>query len=195
MNKEWEKATKWEKAWWDYCVNTYGEETKQLIYAQKMGLIRSPNLKTPYRFDLSGRSVLDIGGGPVSLLLKCEGFKKAKVIDPIDFPNWVWARYASAGIDFEQNRGENIKEEGWDEVWLYNVLPHTENPELIIQNARKAGKLIRIFEWVNTRKSAGHPASFSPQQLDKWLGGKGKVELFSHQIRGQAYYGIFPTTK
>ena len=28
------------------------------------------------------KSVLDIGGGPVSLLLKCENFKKAIVVDP-----------------------------------------------------------------------------------------------------------------
>ena len=35
---EWGEATVWEKNWWGNCCNTFGEEFKQLAYADKMGL-------------------------------------------------------------------------------------------------------------------------------------------------------------
>ena len=189
----WKQAQKWEGSWWDTCQNTYNEEQKQLIYAEKMGLVRVPDKKTPYRFDLKGISVLDIGGGPVSLLLKCVNVR-GKVVDSLEYPDWVAERYKTAGIEYERIKGEDLNETGFDEIWIYNVLEHTENPEKIIQNAKKAGKLIRIFEWVDTNLTDGHIHTFNKQQLDEWLGGRGKVENFSRGgAYGQGYYGIFPT--
>ena len=86
---------------------------------------------------------------------------------------------------------------GYDEVWLYNVLQHTQDPEKIIRNAQRAGRIIRIFEWIETRISIneGHPHSFTEQQLNEWLGGEGKVETLNGQANcwGKCYYGIFPT--
>jgi len=67
----WQQAQEWEFGWWGNCVNTYGEETKQLLYAARMGLTAFHDGKSPFNFDLGGASVLDIGGGPSSLLLKC----------------------------------------------------------------------------------------------------------------------------
>ena len=34
----WDDDQQWESEWWGNCVNTYAEETKQLTYAEKMGL-------------------------------------------------------------------------------------------------------------------------------------------------------------
>lgn len=127
-NSEWDAAQVWESQWWKSCINTYNEETKQLVYAEKMGLKRSPDDKTPYRFDMEGKKILDIGGGPISLLLKCVNVK-GKIIDPIKFPDWVYARYETAGIEYEIKKGEDIDEQGNDECWLYNVLEHTEDPK------------------------------------------------------------------
>jgi len=194
MSKDWQKATDWEKDWWGNCVNTFSEETKQLLYAQKMGLITAPTIKTPYRFDLQEKSVLDIGGGPVSLLLKCENFAEAIVFDPINFPQWVWQRYKKAGIAFFCMKGEEIPTKLIvDEVWIYNVLPHCEDPKKIIENAKKIGKLIRIFEWIDTPIGAGHINSITEEKLNKWLNGEGKVEQLKGIAHGKAYYGVFPT--
>lgn len=193
MNK-WQQAQKWEKEWWNACQNTYYEEMKQLLYAEKMGLVRVPDAKTPYRFDLREISVLDIGGGPVSLLLKCVNVR-GKVVDPLPLPKWVKERYKLVGIECEQIKAENIKEKGFDEVWIYNVLQHAENPQKIIQNARRAGKIIRIFEWMNTPPSEGHPHTLTEKELNEWLNGEGKVKVMGSPFRGncKAYYGIFPT--
>ena len=101
MSEAWRRAQAWERDWWGDCLNTYSEEEKQLVYANRMGLVAFHDGKSPYNFDLGGMSVLDIGGGPCSLLLKCVNFR-GKVIDPLCFPDWVLARYELAGIEFEQ---------------------------------------------------------------------------------------------
>ena len=197
MKQTWQQAQEWEEEWWGNCINTYSEETKQFLYAQKMGLITSPIIKTPYRFDLGGISVLDIGGGPCSLLLKCENVI-GTVFDPLSIPIWVGKRYEAAGINLGQCKGEDITKGQiilgkYDEVWIYNVLPHCENPKKIIENAQKIGKLIRIFEWIDTPIGKGHPSSLNEKDLNEWLGGEGRVENLTGICHGRAYYGVFPT--
>lgn len=193
---QWDKAQKFEKEWWLACQNTFGEETKQFLYAHRMGLTTFHDGKSPFNFDMKGKSVLDIGGGPTSLLLKCHNVK-GKVIDPCEFPGWVWDRYQLAGIEYEQIKAEEMKEKGYDECWIYNCLQHCENPEKVIKNARKAGKLIRIFEWIETEANEGHPHILTEKKLNKWLGGNGKVEELKGQNTcwGKAYYGIFTKKK
>ena len=190
MNKE-----QWEKDWWGNCCNTYGEEEKQLVYARKMGLSFFHNLKSPYNIDMKGASVLDIGGGCCSLLLKCVNVE-GRVLDPTIFPDWVYKRYAEAGIFYTQEYGEDLAdmEDRWDECWIYNVLQHTEDPQKVVANAKRAGKLIRIFEWIDTPTNIGHPHTLTEEKLNQWLGGEGKVEdLKEGGCYGRAYYGIFPT--
>jgi 2-polyprenyl-3-methyl-5-hydroxy-6-metoxy-1,4-benzoquinol methylase len=189
----WKQDQQWEGRWWNTCQNTFYEEQKQFVYAEKMGLKRVPNEKTPYRFDLRGKKVLDIGCGPISLLLKCDNVE-GTAIDPLKFPNWVAKRYKTAGIKYKQVKGEEIEERGYDEILIYNVLQHTENPQKIIENAKKAGKLIRIFEWIDLPVCEGHPQTLTELKLNKWLGGEGKVEILNDRgCRGKAYYGIFQT--
>ena len=197
MTSNWNDAQEWERQWWGSCQNTYGEEEKQLLYANRMGLRPHHDGRSPYNFDLNGRSVLDIGGGPVSLLLKCTNYAEAFVADPCEYPEWVDMRYKAAGIEYGRIPGESIRVTGYDEVWLYNVLQHTKDPERIIRNAQRAGRIIRIFEWIETRISIneGHPHSFTEAQFNDWLGGEGKVETLNGQANcwGKCYYGIFPT--
>lgn len=188
----WEEATKWESGWWGNCCNTFGEEFKQFAYAVKMGLKTFHNGKSPYNFDLAGKSVLDIGGGPVSMLLKCVNVK-GTVADPCDYPEWTVQRYKVAGIEYIKVKGEDLSlDKKYDEVWLYNVLQHTDDPALILKNARAVSKIIRIFEWAETGIADGHIHNLTKAKLDKWLGGEGKVEeINQNTARGLCYFGIF----
>jgi len=190
----WDAAQAWEASWWGTCTNTYGEEEKQLLYARRMGLRFFHNGKSPYNVDLVGRSVVDIGGGPCSMLLKCTNRGRALVADPLAVPAWVRARYACTGIELEQVGGETLEERGFDEAWLYNVLQHTRDPEQVIARAQKAARLIRLFEWIDTPANEGHPHTLTQAGLDTWLGGYGKVEQINGEANcyGRAYYGIFP---
>jgi len=180
----WKRAQTWEREWWGTCQNTYYEQKKQLDYAQKMELTPTPIPSTPYSFNLGGRSVLDVGGGPTSLLLKCRNVGRAKVIDPLSFPAWVAERYKEAGIEYEEIAAEDMNEKDWDEVWIYNVLQHSRNPYQVVKKAREAGELVRLFEWLDTPPSDGHPHRLTEVDLDQWLGSKGSVD-------GNKYYGVF----
>lgn len=196
--KQWEIAQNWELDWHDSCVNSQYEEEKQLVYAEKMGLVRTPTPKTPYNFDLNNISVLDIGSGPYSLLLKCANYKSCVVSDPLmnSFPKWVRERYLHMGINHLSSSGEELltvlKDKIFDEVWIYNVLEHVYDPKSVLDCALELGKTVRIFEWLDTPYHIGHPQTLSEQSLNKWLGGTGKTEILRRGgATGKAYFGVF----
>jgi hypothetical protein len=192
----WKDEQHFESDWWGNCLNTYQEETKQIVYAKRMGLkAEMVDGKYPV-YDLKKVSVLDIGGGPVSMLLKCINKGKVAVIDPCDYPYWVDTRYKKAEILYEKRKGEDLllgrTDQIIDEIWIYNVLQHVDNPKLIIENAKKVSKIIRIFEWIDTWVSPGHPHVLKEKTLNEWLGGVGKVEQLNESgCHGNSYFGVF----
>jgi hypothetical protein len=182
-----------EKKWHGDCINSYWEETKQLVYAKKIGLTPLfENGKYPV-YDLKGISVCDIGGGPYSILLKAINRGYCLVVDPCEYPEWIRLRYDTAFIASTMTQAETFTTDRvFDEVWIYNCLQHTTDPQRIIQNARSYSKVIRIFEWVDNGISIGHPQDLKADLLNEWLGGIGKVEqLNENGCKGKAYYGIF----
>jgi hypothetical protein len=189
---DWKKAQEWEANWWNTCANTTWEEVKQMNLAPYLGLKIVPNEYTNYRIPMNGEAILDIGGGPSSILLKMEDIK-GTVVDPCDYPGWVRMRYKTAGIEYRKIKGEDIDtDQRYDEVLIYNVLQHTQDPKKIVSNALKVGKLVRVFEWVEMGINEGHLHSFTKEQLDSWFKGNGRVvKLSSGGLYGKAYHGIF----
>lgn len=172
----WAKASKWEAEWWGDCSNTADEEAKQVFYADQMGIPRWGSHLVGAVFDAGGKSILDIGGGPVSLLLRCKNRGRSVVVDPIRWPNWIHERYQAAGIDYIPLCAEELDlEERFDEVWLYNVLQHVQDPAEVIRCARRHGKIVRVFEWIDAEVNVGHPHSFSQGFLSMHLGVPGRV--------------------
>jgi glycosyltransferase involved in cell wall biosynthesis len=188
-----EPALIWEQRWWGDCKDTREEEEKQKAYAKFMGLGVDKNaiyFNPPY---VMRQKVIDIGGGPVSMLLKmAEGeIRDCKVYDPSSYPEWTMERYKEHGIEYIKKGGEEVNEKGYDEVWIYNCLQHTQDPEKIIQNAKRAGKRLRIFEWL-APSGIGHPQALTKENLDKWIGQKGNVVYLNEGLLyGSAYYGVF----
>ena len=191
MNK-WQEAQKFEKDWWSDCSNTLWEDIKQMNLAPYMGLLIVPNEYTNYRIPLSGQTVLDIGGGPSSLLLKCENVV-GTVVDPCEYPEWIATRYLNTGIGYVQIKGEDYPYNvDFDEIWIYNCLQHTENPEKIVKDAIKHCRILRMFEWIDMKVVPGHPHSLSREQLEEWLGGRGQVNnLSSGGLYGTSFSGVF----
>lgn len=199
----WKEAQAWELDWHSDCLNTYGEEEKQLTYARKMGLHFFHDGKTPYNIDLQGKSVLDIGGGVHSLLLKCLNRGECAVVDPIlkGVPGWVIGRYKEAGIDPVMDMAENVGQVGhpsffggkvFDCSIGYNVLQHTDDPAKIIANALSVSRVVRWFDWIDTGISIGHIHNLTEEKLNTWFGGQGKVETLNMPtLRGKCWYGIF----
>lgn len=188
------RVTDYELEFWGDCANTWHEEQKQFVYANRMGLLSSWNCAHPPTYNIGGRSVLDIGGGPVSLLLKCINRGYCAVVDPGEFPSWVNYRYAECGIEHWMTSGESLRGDrhDFDEVWIYNVLQHVEDPALVVSNARAAAKKIRIFDWIEVDPYPGHPHRLEQDLLDEWLGSSGYVAQVNEKgACGKAYYGVF----
>ena len=82
-----------EQQYWGNCCNTFDEDQKHYVYGRLMNLSRDG-----YHFNVFGSSILDIGGGPSSMLLKCKNLSEGKVVDPISYPQWTKDRYQSMNI-------------------------------------------------------------------------------------------------
>lgn len=190
--KEWRRHNEWESNWWDNCQNTYGEQLLQEMYIRWMKLDQFASKKKPYTFDLGGRSIVDIGGGPVSILLRCENFSRAIVVDPCKFPNWIHERYQLAGIEFVNQPGEKVTLNGkFDEAWIYNCLQHVQDPVRVIKKAISLARKIRVFEPLEVGIYPGHPHNLTKEDLDEAFGKEGLV-LDRGGKPGDVYYmGVF----
>lgn len=185
-----------ENAWWGDVANTWHEEQKQFVYAKRMGLQANWNCAHPPTYDLGNKSVIDIGGGPVSLLLKSQSYTRAVVADPGMWPEWVTQRYAAHNVEYWRTDGEDVEGYTFDEAWIYNTLQHVRDPELVIKRAHElvspASGNIRIFEWVDLEPYPGHPNRLTQTALDDWLGAPGYVTTLNESgAVGRAYYGVF----
>lgn len=188
--KEWAEHNKWEKDWWKECQNTYSEQVLQDMYAKYMGLDQFSGPR--YSFNMAGKSVIDIGGGPVSLLLRCENLRRAVVVDPCPFPDWVYERYRLAGIEVVREPAEDVAfNKEFDEGWIYNCLQHVRSPGKVIRNAVASTHKIRVFEPLEIGIFPGHPHNLTKDALDNAFGKQGLVEERGGGPGQIFYFGAF----
>lgn len=200
----WTEAQKWELEWHkNQQFNTLNEEVKQMnCYAPLLGLNQfQSNYYGIRTWNMPGKSIVDIGGGEVSMLLKTKA-KRRVVLDPLDYPKWVRMRYEEAGIEFVNIPAEKIEvgrgsfSSTFDEAWIYNCLQHVIDPSKIIRKVKACTKVIRIFEWIDTGISDGHLHNLTEEKLNSWLGGIGKVtDLNQGGCVGKCFSGIFKGNK
>lgn len=146
MTTEWEAAQAWEKEWW---INNPQMHTAEIAKSKFIaGLLGIHNMR--------GKTVVDIGCGPLSLLLRVPTAKGSVALDPIDFGPALESRYHAAGIKRIIGKGEDFKGSEFDEAWIYNCLQHTEDPCEVIRRGAAASKTFRIFEWINIPPYQGH---------------------------------------
>jgi hypothetical protein len=187
-----ESEYKDELLFWSHYSNHICELDKQSFCAKQIGIFET-NDPTPYVVDLQGKSVLEIGAGPNGLCLRAQNGRR-KVIDPAEYPEWVWDRYKYFGVEYENIMAENMNESGWDEVWLVNCMQHVTNPDKVMENIKKAGKVLRIFEWLNIPVDACHHHTFTREWYDTRLNTVGNIlpckEISMYTT--DAYYGVYP---
>ena len=188
-DEEWQEAQVCEAGYWSSGANMFLEQQKQISYACLMGL---DQFKSGHCFDLNGMSVLDIGGGPASILLRCANFSRGVVLDPCGYQNWVRQRYEESGIEFVNKQAETYDpDQQFDEAWIYNVLQHVQDPAAVVELAKKAAQRVRIFDWLETAVSEIHPHTFSKQDIDGLFGAVGQVTHYEDGQSALAYSGVF----
>ncbi len=193
---------KFESDFWGSCTHTLEEELKHFVYARLMGLqwVGSGPKLDNYGWDVGGKKIFDIGGGPVSMLLRTVNLGRGVVVDPLKFPPWVYERYKANKISAYIQPAETADRmvagpRLYDEVWIYNVLQHVTDPAKIIANAKYLAPVLRIFEWIDLPVYPGHPHSLSQAKLEEWIGQKGQTVFLNESgCNGRAFYGTFTHT-
>lgn len=156
--EDWEKAQQWERAWWleeNSCHDLDYERRKQDMMLALLDVTKA---------GWPGKSIIDVGGGPISPLLRYPAQAKA-VLDPLDFGDYE-AEYAAAGITRFIVPLERMTGTGhYDEVLMINVLQHVLDLEACMQNVLQLAPVVRIFDWCGTPVSDGHPHTLSVARL------------------------------
>jgi 2-polyprenyl-3-methyl-5-hydroxy-6-metoxy-1,4-benzoquinol methylase len=202
----WEEAQKHEAEYWQNCLGmrAWGEFCKQEMYAREMGLWDAYGNGLG-ELQMQGKSVLDVGGGPVSMTLRCLDASRLLVVDPCEWPSSVLRRYHNYGIQFVRQPCEDLDKiflepaTCYDEVWIYNVLQHVQDPVKVMQNAiaRVApGGVLRVFEWCYIPADACHPHVLTPEGLLTWLTGTRILQVRIPRLKefwsdATAFCGVF----
>jgi len=208
--ERWEQAIKAEDAGWDFhdkamfTRHENGGQHGQITYARHVKLFEHFGNSTSQEnqfnyneriFDLGGKTIVDIAGGPNSLLLRCKNYKKAYIVDPGDFPDYITDRYRDRGIEIAKMPAEEfVYPEGVDEVWMYNALAHVYDPFKILLEAKSHSKTLRIMEGIHCGTNIQHPQDLTQEGFEKTLGVKGEVvdpQDPPPSPRGLHFFGVF----
>jgi len=183
----WDKEQMFEADWWGDCTNTLGEQLKHLTYSRLMGM-PIVNEGGKYAIHQEGRDILDIGGGPCSMLLYTRANKRT-VVDPCPYPDWTKARYEAAGIELVRAPAEEFESKHvYDEAWCYNVLQHTQDPQQVIDVMLNSACMIRMFEWVDIPPHPGHPHELKSRKLVEWGGFNERGAWWAESMIGWDYW-------
>lgn len=202
---KWAEAQKHEAEYWGNCLGmrAWGEFVKQEMYGREMGLFEEYGKDMQGELDMQGRHVLDIGGGPVSMTLRCVNAGRLFVADPLPWPRSALRRYANYGITFIQKPAEELPDPGdsglFDEVWVYNVLQHVDDPQKVMHNATRhvaPGGRLRVFEWIHIPADKWHPHVLTPEMLLNGYTGLRVLRVRTPRLKefwsdANAFVGVF----
>jgi len=129
-------------------------------YYEMMYFTMAKLMNIDFDTDFIGKSIIEIGPGPLGVTLLTEKFSKAIIVEPLIYK---WGQeyvnlYMEKNIIIETTPYENLTiEEKVDETWFFNVLQHVIDPELQLRKAKETSKVVRIFEPINYPIELAHP--------------------------------------
>jgi len=103
--------------------------------------------------------IVEIGPADVPALFFCDDFI-GYVIEPME-SSILKEICELRHINLIQDMAETCKIPECDEIWLFNVLQHVLNPDIIIDKAKIAARTIRFFEPINCGIDKKHLHNFT----------------------------------
>lgn len=163
--KRWEDAQKEELRLSSISIDPKSFEHSYAVIAKLLGI--------DFDTDFVGKSIVEIGCGPLGATLLVEDFSKAIVVEPLIYQ---WGQeyvdlYDEKNIEIVMDPYEDweITQEV-DETWFFNVLQHVFDPEEQIKKAMKYSKVIRLFEPINYPEELAHPHVLTEDLFKNILG-------------------------
>ena len=95
--------------------------------------------------DLNNKTILEIGPARVSALLYCNNYGPSFIVEPTKYDDTEHL-YINKDITFIRDLYEDCESPIVDEIWLFNVLQHIQNPDLFIDKCKKSAKIIKFFD-------------------------------------------------
>jgi SAM-dependent methyltransferase len=125
----------------------------------------------PPDLNMGTKTILDVGCGPVSMLLRAT-HGGAVGVDPQLMSEETKAKYAAANVALHFGKAEDFEPgRRFDEGWIYNCLQHVDDPNKVMAMMLRSVDSVRIFEWIDTPPSEGHPHTLTSEHFDRWLSG------------------------
>ena len=124
-----------------------------------------------------GKKILEVGGGPFPAVGFCNG-TKATVVDPLS--DQFNTKYRGDNVNWVSEQFEDYSGATVDEVWVFNVLQHVIDPQALLEKAATVGKVVRVFEPINTPTNRENPQSLDTPifeaalpgvKVNKYIGG------------------------
>lgn len=147
--------------------------------------------------DLGGKSVIEIGPGRIAGLLFCNNYAKSYVLEPTEYEGIDHLYSGLHKLEVIKKTAEEWDFPQVDEVWLFNLLQHVQDPDLLIEKCKKAAKVIRFFEPVDLPTNLEHPFTFSVDDFKGYFGDCVKEYAANQGIEGfhgaKCAYGVYLT--
>lgn len=161
----WRRAQRTERQFWQALWDGNRQSKAQLILSEaaKQTFILQQleaTLELDLEEELSGKSVLDIGCGPVSYVARMQIPGLREGVDPLNYPLWVYENYSVQQfkvhiLPFEQFALTH----SYDVVVCYNALQHFQDLRLVGTRCwdvlRKGGRVIAA-EYLDIPSDPGH---------------------------------------
>ncbi len=146
--------------------------------------------------DLSGKSVIEIGPGRIAALLFCDNHKLSYVLEPTEYDG-IAHLYDKENLLVIKKTAEEWDFPNVDEIWLFNLLQHVQDPDLLIKKCKESAKVIRFFEPVDLPTNLEHPFTFSMDDFKGYFGDCVKEYAANQGIKGfhgaKCAYGVYKT--
>lgn len=128
-------------------------------YYENMYFTMAKLLNIDFDTDFAGKSIIEIGPGPLGVTLLTENFSSATIVEPLIYR---WGQqyvdyYNEKNIKIETTPYEDLEVDEVDETWFFNVLQHVIDPEKQLRKAKETSKVVRIFEPINYPVELAHP--------------------------------------
>lgn len=119
--------------------------------------------------ELKNKTILEIGPAYYPALLNVNT-KESYVVEPLfdQFPQQIRDLYNNKKINVLKCMAEDLDKVNlnFDEVWIFNLLQHVQDPEKVLNNAYQHSSKVRIFEPINLPTDICHPHTFDKKYFE-----------------------------